>query len=423
MINKTNKTELLRTAVKSVQSRVIAVIMMLVIFATSVFAAFTVSYSVEIVDDGQVTQVSTTRSEPMDILSQFDVQVSDADRIDLSAFDSGKGGKIVINRAKDIRIDYAGELVNYQLYSTTVADALKEAGIELNDKCQINYALDEKAFDGMVISIVVPNPVTIEVDSAVKVVVAFKGTVADLLKDNGITLGTQDTVSPALDTPVHENMKVVVNRVTYSEVTETESIAYKTTTKNDSSLAAGSTKVLTQGKNGSKDVTYKVKLVDGVVTEKTVISEKITAQPVNKVVAKGTKKSGGTTSTTSNNQTITSNPARKYNGIAEGDIISGKASHYCACKTCNGSSSTGTTASGMKIYNGMQNPYIVACNWLPLGTKIKVNGVLYTVADRGGRSLSTKGRLDIFTPGGHALCKKLGTPKIKIEIVRLSATN
>lgn len=67
----------------------------------------------------------------------------------------------------------------------------------------------------------------------------------------------------------------------------------------------------------------------------------------------------------------------------------------------------------------MANPYYVACNWLPMGSVIRVNGTNYTVVDRGGSGLSTVGRIDIFTPEGHAACYRYGTGRCSIEIVRL----
>ena len=67
----------------------------------------------------------------------------------------------------------------------------------------------------------------------------------------------------------------------------------------------------------------------------------------------------------------------------------------------------------------MSNPYIVACNWLPLGSIIDVDGVQYTVADRGGRGLSAVGRIDVFTPEGHSACIKKGTGSCKITVLRL----
>ena len=67
----------------------------------------------------------------------------------------------------------------------------------------------------------------------------------------------------------------------------------------------------------------------------------------------------------------------------------------------------------------MENPYIVACNWLPLGSVIEVNGTTYTVEDRGGSGLSKTGRIDIFDPSGHEDVIKKGTGTCSIKIIRL----
>ena len=77
------------------------------------------------------------------------------------------------------------------------------------------------------------------------------------------------------------------------------------------------------------------------------------------------------------------------------------------------------TASGKKLTNGMENPYCVACNWLPLGSIIEVDGVTYTVADRGGSGLSRVGRIDIYTPEGHTAAKQNGRGSASIKIIRL----
>ena len=59
-----------------------------------------------------------------------------------------------------------------------------------------------------------------------------------------------------------------------------------------------------------------------------------------------------------------------------------KITAYCACKKCCGKTDA-ITASGKKAQYGF-----VACNWLPFGTKVYINGLGYfTVQDRGAKSL------------------------------------
>lgn len=101
----------------------------------------------------------------------------------------------------------------------------------------------------------------------------------------------------------------------------------------------------------------------------------------------------------------------------EPGIITGDITYFCVCLKCCGKLD-GITASGMVIKNGMENPYIASCNWLPFGTVIKIDGVEYTIMDRGGRSLDKVGRIDIFVPEGHEAALELGRDKnVDIEIV------
>ena len=55
-----------------------------------------------------------------------------------------------------------------------------------------------------------------------------------------------------------------------------------------------------------------------------------------------------------------------------------KLTAYCSCSKCCGKSD-GVTASGTKATQGRT----VACNSLPIGTKIRINGHDYIVEDRG----------------------------------------
>lgn len=106
-----------------------------------------------------------------------------------------------------------------------------------------------------------------------------------------------------------------------------------------------------------------------------------------------------------------------------GDKFTATISHYCACSICCGYKTEFITAGGTVVWNGMDNPYIVANNSLPIGSQIYVNGELYTVMDKGGSLLgnsTTIGRFDIFTPEGHEAAIEKGIiPNSIIEIVRL----
>ncbi len=76
----------------------------------------------------------------------------------------------------------------------------------------------------------------------------------------------------------------VVSQGTY---TGSEAIPYDVVSKADNSLGVGQTKVIEQGSNGSKLVTYSYVQKNGIDVTKQVLDEKITQPPVNQVIAKG----------------------------------------------------------------------------------------------------------------------------------------
>lgn len=393
---------------RAILTAVVAFVIAVSIFATTAFAGLASQYNVEIVvDSNEPIVITTNETEPIEILSQANITLSESDKLDISAFTSGKGGTIKVDKANNINIEFNGEINTYTVYEDTVGEALKSLGIIVSDGDKLNYSAEDSVKDGMVVTIKSAKSVSLTVDGKTNKYAMYQGTVADLLSFAKVTLGKDDYTKPSADTELEANMKVTVYRVEYKEVTETETVKYKTVTKEDSSMDLGDTKTVTSGENGKAEVTYKVKYVNGKEDSKTELKRVTTKEAVNKVVKIGTKSTS----------TVKSNGVTSKNGFTVGQTIQGRYTHYCACGTCG--SGTGVTASGKKVYNGMPNPYYIACNWLPMGSVVSVDGVNYTVVDRGGSGLSRTGRIDIFTPEGHAACYRYGTGSCTIKIIRL----
>lgn len=69
----------------------------------------------------------------------------------------------------------------------------------------------------------------------------------------------------------------------------TAKISYETVKEKTDSLYIGETKVKQEGKNGKQTVTAEVTLVNGIETERTVLSKEVISEPVEKIVLVGTK--------------------------------------------------------------------------------------------------------------------------------------
>jgi FlaG/FlaF family flagellin (archaellin) len=92
--------------------------------------------------------------------------------------------------------------------------------------------------------------------------------------------GSQPAVvpTPAVAQPV----------VTYQEKMETEAIPFQAISRDDPTKSSGSHTVTTQGVNGEKVKTFKLKLVDGVEQSRELVSEKVTKEPIDEVTSVGT---------------------------------------------------------------------------------------------------------------------------------------
>ena len=124
-----------------------------------------------------------------------------------------------------------------------------------------------------------------------------------------------------------EKIDKVVRRgtkVTSSETEKsTQSIPFETIYKDDNTLDKGKEVVITEGINGTKEITTTYTVINGVRQDNPKVEEKITKEKVDKVVRRGTKVSTTTTpelttntnkpisSSTSNNKPSTATPTNK----------------------------------------------------------------------------------------------------------------
>ena len=189
--------------------------------------------------------------------------------------------------------------------------------------------------------------------------------------------------------------------ITEKIVTEQVEIPYETITKNTAGTSTNTTnKVIQQGKNGLKEVTYKIKYQKEVEIEKIQLSEKIIKEPVNKIVQVNkvvTSRSGTTSRTTPTTTASTSGTIYKITA-------------YCSCAKCCGKTN-GITAMGTKAIAGRT---VAASSKFSFGTKLNINGHTYTVEDRGGAINGNK--IDIYV-NSHAEALAWGVRYLPVSVV------
>ncbi len=256
-----------------------------------------------------------------------------------------------------------------------------------------------------------------------------KATVSEVLAENNIVLEDNQKTIPDLDEEVTSGQSIKITDKSYNEVqiakiseegvstsldqllenyapitekivVEQVTIPYETVTKNSQTSGDTTDKVLQEGKDGLKEVTYKVKYQNDVEIEKTVISEKVITEPVDKIVQvqKKVTSRGSTTTRTS------ASPASTSGGTTY------KITAYCPCSKCCGKTN-GMTASGTKATAGRT---VAASSKFAFGTKLNIGGHIYTVEDRGGAVKGNK--IDIFV-NTHAEALAWGVRYLTVSVV------
>lgn len=263
-------------------------------------------------------------------------------------------------------------------------------------------------------------------------VVTTKSNVKEILEDNNIVIEDDERVTPQLNENITENNTIVITNKSEQEVqiakisesgiettlddilksyspiiekivVEQEAIPYETITK-DSSAGSADTKnkVIQQGEDGIKEITYKIKYQNEEEIERTVLSEQIVKEPVNKIVQVQKSVTSRSTSSRTNAETTP---------VSAGTTKIFKVTAYCACSKCCGSHATGYTSSGTRATAGRT---VATSSQFSFGTKLLINGHEYTVEDRGGAITGNK--IDVYM-NSHAEALAWGVRYLPVEVV------
>ena len=217
-------------------------------------------------------------------------------------------------------------------------------------------------------------------------------TVGEFIDSLDIEIGSGDVLSHPEDSVLTNDMEISLTRTEYKEVTLTENIPYSTEYIDSQTVPRGKSKVVTAGQYGVSTRVLKQKYVNGKLESETVISEKVTKKPVNKVVATGI---GGT--------------------FVGGDGKTYSYSHYIDV------SATAYTGGGLTYSGKPTGPGIIAVDKsvIALGSKVYVTGNygdygVCSAEDIGGGIKQNK--IDIWLPTEEE-CRTFGIRRMRAYIL------
>lgn len=183
-------------------------------------------------------------------------------------------------------ISDGGQVTVHTTFATDPAEVLSEAGFELNpDDIYTTHTNSGKSE----ITIQRLQTVTIKLGTTQMQIQTYGETVASLLNRAGIILTGDEAISVRLNSKTYDGMVFSVSRTACVVETYEVEVPYETTYCYAPNLPEGQQVLLTQGVNGIADRTANVLYIDGTEISRTPLSDKVKVEPVNEVIAIGSK--------------------------------------------------------------------------------------------------------------------------------------
>jgi uncharacterized protein YabE (DUF348 family) len=243
--------------------------------------------------DGQQQEVGTLAGSVEGALDSAGLTINEHDTV-APAIDTAisDGSQIVVERGRLLTLTIDGQTKEVWTTATTVEEALAELG---QNPAAYQLSADrsrEIPVDGLAVSAdTLYNASVSDAGAAAAAVQTTAKTVGALLTEQGVVLGAEDTVAPAVDTALTDGLVIQVTRIATTSVTEEVEVAQPADQQvEDDSLASGTSNVTQQGAPGKDSVTYQVVTTNGQQTAKNEASRTpiTAAQPT--IVTVGTKK-------------------------------------------------------------------------------------------------------------------------------------
>ena len=344
--------------------------------------------------------------------------------VTLAAICTVSFGAVYNASAKEITVteinEFEGtnETVVVKTRSESVGEVIEQSGYTVGELDKLNKPADEKVSDNDDIVIKRGKQITIKSNDTEQVANITTANAADALVEAGFIPGEYDEITTDGGDLSQSSVIELVSVNTVEETEESE-IKYQTEYIEDSSMAKGQTKVVSEGQTGVISTTYKVLYKNGSEVSREAMSEDVVIPVKNKVIAKGTAQG-------------TSKNAERTVGAAKSDADTGKTINgmvYSKKITMTATAySTSPSENGGYSVSAMGNPLgfgIVAVDpsVVPLGSKVYIEGAdgswSYGVASAEDTGGAIKGnKIDLCYNGSVSQVNKFGRRSCNVYILK-----
>jgi len=312
---------------------------------------------------------------------------------------------------KEVVINDDGKQIEIKTMKSTVAEMLEQNGISVGPDDYISVPLDTKLskFEKNEVTIKRAVPVNILVDGQQIKLMTYRETVGEALENSPIELSESDRIEGAdYDDKIVSGMNIKIIRVEEKLVTEKIPIPYEVVKRENNHMDKGQEKVAREGKEGIQEKTYRVVLEDGKEVARELIKDVVTLAPIAKIIEVGT---------------VLNHKTARGEIIRYSKVLNMTATAYTASYKDTGKkpgdSGFGITYTGIKAKKGV---IAVDPKVIPLGTKVYVEVAGNTpdygfavAADIGGAIKGNK--IDLYFDDQNYV-DRWGHKRVKVYILK-----
>jgi uncharacterized protein YabE (DUF348 family) len=255
-------------------------------------AAIAMNKSVTVDVDGEAHTVNTYADTVGEVLEDEGIKVGSHDALSPSPNAAiNDDGKIVLQRGRQLNLTIDGEARQFWVRATTVGEALQQLNLSTEGAKLSHAANKEIPLNGMSLEIKTLKNITLfDGGNAPQTMQTTAVTAGELLSELKMTLGPEDTITPASDLKITDGAEVKITRNGVTVINQTEAIEPEVQEIEDPNADKGTEVVVDPGVAGERIATYRITIKNGKEVSREEIGSQVTKEAKPKVVRVGTKK-------------------------------------------------------------------------------------------------------------------------------------
>jgi uncharacterized protein YabE (DUF348 family) len=241
--------------------------------------------------DGQAKTVTTAASTVGDLLESEGIKTGSHDVIAPAPTSKlADGARIAVQFGRQVTFTVDGKPQTIWTTATSLDQAISTLGVDTVGADLSTSRSSTIGREGLSVDIATRKTITIDAAGKKRTVTTTAQTVGAALAAAKIKPDADDKVSAAVTAPLVDGAKVSYTRVDVKSVTEKKKIAYSVVRKSSSKLLKGKTKIETEGRSGTREISYREVRHNGKLESRKKTGTKTVAQPKTQVILVGTKK-------------------------------------------------------------------------------------------------------------------------------------